>query len=132
MADQNDPFPYKMSAPPFIPPSKVIHNLLTHPNRTLKLPFPTPQLASTAHRALAVDAELSPLVRRSFATSESDAHELVVEYAATTNRMLRVAVNGFLESVGVVLGVMRELDTDVYDKGDVGDLSGVQGLEVKS
>lgn len=34
-------------------------------------------------------------------------------YRATTNRMLRVAVNGFLESLGVVLGVMEELDVDV-------------------
>lgn len=34
-------------------------------------------------------------------------------YTATTNRMLRVAVNGFMESLGVVLGVMEELDVDV-------------------
>jgi len=27
--------------------------------------------------------------------------------------MLRVAVNGFMESLGVVLGVMTELDVDV-------------------
>ena len=27
--------------------------------------------------------------------------------------MLRVAVNGFMESLGVVLGVMEELDVDV-------------------
>jgi EKC/KEOPS complex subunit PCC1/LAGE3 len=53
-----------------------------------------------------------------------------VEYSATTNRMLRVAVNGFLESVGVVVGVMRELDTDVVERsmGGEADLSGVQGL----
>lgn len=37
-------------------------------------------------------------------------------YAATTNRMLRVAVNGFMESIGVVLGVMEELDVDVLDE----------------
>jgi hypothetical protein len=34
-------------------------------------------------------------------------------YAAATNRMLRVAVNGFMESLGVVLAVMEELDVDV-------------------
>jgi len=28
--------------------------------------------------------------------------------------MLRVAVNGFMESLGVVLGVMEELDADVF------------------
>ena len=101
-------------------------------------------------RALSVDAELSPLVHRSFsltypATSHGttinnssdtssearlkgnaplalgakiagDNEELTVlrtEYKATTNRMLRVAVNGFMESLGVVLGVMEELDVDV-------------------
>lgn len=38
---------------------------------------------------------------------------LKTTYRATTNRMLRVAVNGFMESLGVVLGVMAELDVDV-------------------
>jgi EKC/KEOPS complex subunit PCC1/LAGE3 len=38
---------------------------------------------------------------------------LQTTYRATTNRMLRVAVNGFMESLGVVLGVMKELDVDV-------------------
>jgi EKC/KEOPS complex subunit PCC1/LAGE3 len=39
-------------------------------------------------------------------------------YAATTNRMLRVAVNGFMESLGVVLGVMEELDVDVLAESE--------------
>jgi EKC/KEOPS complex subunit PCC1/LAGE3 len=30
--------------------------------------------------------------------------------------MLRVAVNGFMESLGVVLGVMEELDVDVLSE----------------
>lgn len=38
---------------------------------------------------------------------------LLTEYKAKTNRMLRVAVNGFMESLGVVLGVMEKLDVDV-------------------
>jgi EKC/KEOPS complex subunit PCC1/LAGE3 len=38
---------------------------------------------------------------------------LRTEYKATTNRMLRVAVNGFMESLGVALGIMEELDVDV-------------------
>ena len=38
---------------------------------------------------------------------------LRTEYTATTNRMLRVAVNGFMESLGVVIGIMEELDVDV-------------------
>ena len=40
---------------------------------------------------------------------------LETTYRATTNRMLRVAVNGFMESLGVVLGVMEELDVDVLE-----------------
>lgn len=38
---------------------------------------------------------------------------MMVKYIATTNRMLRVSVNGFMENLGVVLGVMAELDIDV-------------------
>lgn len=38
---------------------------------------------------------------------------LRTEYKATTNRTLRVAVNGFMESLGVVLHVMEELDVDI-------------------
>ena len=41
---------------------------------------------------------------------------LRTEYKATTNRMLRVAVNGFMESLGVVLGIMEELDVDMMAK----------------
>ena len=83
-------------------------------------------------RALEVDAELSPFVRRTFALEtpnckapseprekkqKKDPEEskvvLKTTYSATTNRMLRVSVNGFMESLGVVLGVMAELDADV-------------------
>ena len=76
-----------------------------------------------------MDEELSPLVIRTFSLgntgktatngtngdlgSEDDKCILRTEYKATTNRMLRVAVNGFMESLSVVLGVMEELDVDV-------------------
>lgn len=86
----------------------------------IDIPLPDNRLASTALRALQVDAELSPLVRRSFSLAslnngdhEEDKTILRTEYKATTNRMLRVAVNGFMESLGVVLQVMEELDVDV-------------------
>lgn len=117
-------------------------------SRIISIPLPTNRLAVSALRALQVDAELSPLVRRSFflrtlnlmeqngneanpnGIANSKAHNgikvqleahaleenktvLRTEYKATTNRMLRVAVNGFMESLGVVLGVMEELDVDV-------------------
>ncbi|KAJ5674053.1 EKC/KEOPS complex subunit Pcc1 [Penicillium macrosclerotiorum] len=99
---------------------------------TISLPFPTHRLASSALQALEVDAELSPFVRRTLTlTAPSSKHSaepqekklkqdpdesktvLQTIYRATTNRMLRVAVNGFMESLGVVLGVMTELDVDV-------------------
>jgi EKC/KEOPS complex subunit PCC1/LAGE3 len=91
----------------------------------ISLPLPTHRLASSALRALSVDAELSPLVKRSFTlvaaeasgpgsqSQEASKTILQTTYHAATNRMLRVAVNGFMESLGVVLSVMEELDVDV-------------------
>ncbi|RYP24755.1 hypothetical protein DL765_000301 [Monosporascus sp. GIB2] len=89
---------------------------------TVDVPFPTPRLVSIALRALQVDKELSPLVRRTFsvaAQKESSIEEdaqgniLRTEYRATTNRMLRVAVNAFMDSLSLVIQVMEELDEDV-------------------
>ena len=99
--------------------------------RRIDVPLPTERLAQAAKKALQVDQELSPLVRRSFSIiapaipSSNAANSLIspapeqtifrTEYKATTNRMLRVAVNGFMESLGVVLGIMEELDVDVLE-----------------
>jgi EKC/KEOPS complex subunit PCC1/LAGE3 len=106
----------------------------SHLHSQLTIPFPSRHYALTAQRVLSVDAELSPLVRRAFHLAGSDKEEeqnvLVVDYAATTNRMLRVAVNGFFESVGVVIGVMKELDVDVVYEPVKESLEGVQGLVV--
>jgi EKC/KEOPS complex subunit PCC1/LAGE3 len=77
-----------------------------------------------------VDPELSPLVRRQLTVvpaptskstqgspngqdADADTRLLEVQYRATTNRMLRVAVNGFMESLKLVVEVMEQLDTDV-------------------
>ena len=119
------------------------------PPSILSIPLPTRRLASSALRALQVDAELSPLVQRSFSLADQETSTLpsvtqpdrsleatekeqgvnitgpeeamktilVTEYKATTNRMLRVAVNGFMESLSLVLGVMEELDVDVLSEG---------------
>lgn len=85
-----------------------------------------------------MDEELSPLVRRSFSLvspsgkDEVDVEEKTVlrtEYKATTNRMLRVAVNGFFESLNVVIQVMEELDVDVLHEKGLEGLEGVQGVE---
>ncbi|EMD58905.1 hypothetical protein COCSADRAFT_176147 [Bipolaris sorokiniana ND90Pr] len=101
---------------------------------TLHIPFPTAHLAQTAQLSLSVDTELSPLVRRAFTLTtpagSTEQSVLQVDYAATTNRMLRVAVNGFVESASVVVGVMKELDTDVVHEPTKEELEGVQGLDV--
>ncbi|TKA83328.1 hypothetical protein B0A55_00616 [Friedmanniomyces simplex] len=123
----------------------------------LHIPFPTHRLAKAALRTLCVDEELSPLVKRSFSLAapaqlvhspltsteqltaslpdsslaENDERQIVlrVDYKATTNRMLRVAVNGFFESLGVVIQVMEELDVDVLHEKGLEGLEGVQGVE---
>ncbi|KAG9237627.1 transcription factor Pcc1-domain-containing protein [Amylocarpus encephaloides] len=86
---------------------------------TIDTPLPTHRLAAIALQALGVDKELSPLVCRAFSTVSPDHSSpetvLRTEYKATTNRMLRVAVNGFMESLSVVLGVIEELDVDVLE-----------------
>lgn len=94
----------------------------------LNVPFPTARLATTALKAIQVDPELSPLVRRQLTVvpaptstqgspsgGDADVRLLEVQYRATTNRMLRVAVNGFMESLKLVVEVMEQLDTDVLD-----------------
>ncbi|KAI8950485.1 transcription factor Pcc1-domain-containing protein [Xylaria longipes] len=92
---------------------------------TIEAPFPTSRLASTALQALQVDKELSPLVSRTFALApsedaiaNSEISVLRVEYKATTNRMLRVAVNSFMESLSLIIEIMGELDEDVLAASD--------------
>ena len=101
------------------------------------MPLPDYRLASIALRAIKVDAELSPLVRRKFSLlaqsgvpaidgqigiglDDQSSTVLRIDYSATTNRMLRVAVNGFMESLGVVLQVMEKLDVDVLGSTNQG------------
>lgn len=61
-----------------------------------------------------------PLTSLSYEETSDESTVLKTEYKATTNRMLRVAVNGFMESLGVVIGIMEELDEDVLDAGEEG------------
>lgn len=53
---------------------------------------------------------------------------LRVIYRATTNRMLRVSVNGFFESLRLVVQVMEDLDVDVCMNDGREELTKVQGL----
>lgn len=109
-------------------------DVLTY-DREIKIPFPSSRLSSIALRSLSVDKELSPLVQRSFtlespstSLSEDGKSVLKVNYSATTNRMLRVSVNGFWESLRLVVEVMEELDEDVVGDDRAMELGGVQGL----
>lgn len=108
--------------------------------RVIRIPFPSSRLAKAAYRAISVDQELSALVQRSFslegpdasavaAVEESDRVVLRTAYKAITNRMLRVAVNGFFDSLGTVIQVMEELDVDVLHQKGLEGLEGVQGVE---
>ena len=69
--------------------------------RTLALTTPTPETAA------------EPQEKKQKQDPDESKTVLQTTYYATTNRMLRVAVNGFMESLGVILGVMTELDVDV-------------------
>lgn len=99
----------------------------------IDVPFPTARLSSIAIKAITVDKELSPLVRREFSTvnvasasggagARVDGDDDVtgqnvmrVLYKATTNRMLRVSVNSFMDSLSLILEVMERLDADVLE-----------------
>ncbi|KAF9893044.1 hypothetical protein FE257_012455 [Aspergillus nanangensis] len=92
---------------------------------TLNIPLLTERLAKSALETVEVDTELSPFVRRDLALTNAPPSKaaspepnsvLEVTYRATTNRMLRVAVNGLMESLGVVLDIMVQLDTDVLEQ----------------
>ncbi|GAB7340250.1 hypothetical protein MBLNU457_6714t1 [Dothideomycetes sp. NU457] len=100
---------------------------------TIDTPFPTSRLANAALQTLSVDQELSPLVRREFqvlsSTTSTENSVLRTIYSATTNRMLRVSVNGFFESLRVVLQVIEELDADVINEVGLEGLERVQGVE---
>ncbi|KKY38398.1 putative transcription factor pcc1 [Diaporthe ampelina] len=98
----------------------------------IDVPFPTARLASIAIKAITVDKELSPLVRRDFSTVDTafasgaaggvdddddvtGQNVMRVFYKATTNRMLRVSVNSFMDSLSLILEVMERLDADVLE-----------------
>ncbi|KAK4658560.1 hypothetical protein QC762_102800 [Podospora pseudocomata] len=86
---------------------------LTYPcSLSLDVPFPDARLANVALQALGVDKELSTLVQKELSAVDST---LKVRYKATTNRMLRVAVNSFFDSLALVLEVMEQLDVDVIE-----------------
>jgi len=92
-----------------------------------KDPFKAPLLVNAAptqpvHASSAPDT--APV-----GADDEDRTVLQIDYRATTNRMLRVAVNGFFDSLAVVIQVMEELDVDVLHEKGLEGLEGVQGVE---
>lgn len=75
------------------------------------------------------DLVISPDQTTSSGAGDELANILCVHYRATTPRMLRVAVNGLFESVGIIVQVMEELDIDVLHEKGLESLEGVQGIE---
>ncbi|PHH64547.1 hypothetical protein CDD81_4326 [Ophiocordyceps australis] len=83
----------------------------------LSIPFLTPRIATIALETLEADPERSPLVRRQLCLDTSpDISFLQVNYQATTNRMLRVAVNSFMDNLQLFIQVIQQLDVDVINK----------------
>lgn len=96
------------------------------PNAVGSDPFRASLLTGAApEQSLAMPAQQD----RESRASEDGKTILRTTYRATTNRMLRVSVNGFFESMAVVLQVMEELDTDVVHEKGLEGLERVQGVE---
>lgn len=92
-------------------------------------PFRAAILTNAAPKGSIDGVPSDPGLALADAPVDEEATVLRTFYRATTNRMLRVAVNGFFESMGVVLQVMEELDIDVIQEKGLEDLQGVQGVE---
>ncbi|KAM3418425.1 hypothetical protein BST61_g4414 [Cercospora zeina] len=71
----------------------------------------------------------SSIVKGTSSQDDENKTVLKTEYKATTNRMLRVSVNGFFESLGTVIQTMEELDLDVVHAKGLESLEGAQGVE---
>lgn len=96
------------------------------PNALENDPFRASVLANAAPT---ISLDSIPQSADPTASSQENATVLRTVYRATTNRMLRVSVNGFFESLNVVLQVMQDLDVDVIQDQGLEDLEGAQGVE---
>ncbi|KAI9008877.1 CTAG/Pcc1 family [Phycomyces nitens] len=75
----------------------------------LEIPFPNERLAIIAKRVLSVDKELkTDQVKR---TVDTAGKTLTVCFECTSTKMLRVAVNSFLEMLTMVTKTMDQFDT---------------------
>ncbi|KAK9237750.1 CTAG/Pcc1 family [Lipomyces kononenkoae] len=86
---------------------------------TLTIPFHTSRQAEIAYNAISPDPQLKPdqftqVLSIKDASGPGDqliaGRILVAEFEAASERVLRVGVNGFLDSLGVVVGCLKDLD----------------------
>jgi EKC/KEOPS complex subunit PCC1/LAGE3 len=91
-------------------------------HRSFDLVTASPQTSQTPTSSVPqsgplLDGVASPSIESGKQRAEDESKTILqVTYKATTNRMLRVAVNAFMNTLGVVLGVMEELDVDVLEE----------------
>ncbi|KAJ8096856.1 CTAG/Pcc1 family [Lipomyces tetrasporus] len=95
--------------------------MTTHDHHlTLTIPFSTPRQAQIAYNAISPDPQLKPdqftqvlSVSKAIGScdeSNNPGRILIAKFEAESERVLRVGVNGFLESLGVVVGCLKDLD----------------------
>ncbi|KAJ9100371.1 hypothetical protein QFC20_005437 [Naganishia adeliensis] len=73
---------------------------------TLKIPFKSAQHADIARRVILVDRELSAhLVERSLVVEDN---VLIATYRTATVRLLRLATNGFIENLQLVIRTIQQ------------------------
>ncbi|KAK9368112.1 CTAG/Pcc1 family [Lipomyces kononenkoae] len=87
---------------------------------TLTIPFETARQTEIAYNAISPDPQLKPdeFTQVLSITEACDPGDqsipsriiLVAEFEAASERVLRVGVNGFLDSLGVVIGCLKDLD----------------------
>ncbi|KAL7817823.1 Pcc1 domain-containing protein [Trichoderma gracile] len=109
------PFPTPRLASTALKALQVDPELSPLVQRTLSVvssPSSSSSSSSTTTTTSVSDFASSPQTQTQ-TTTGGDAQVLRVEYRATTNRMLRVAVNSFMEGLKLVLEVMEQLDVDV-------------------
>ncbi|KAK9465182.1 CTAG/Pcc1 family [Lipomyces arxii] len=77
---------------------------------TVTIPFETIRQAEIAYKAISPDPQLKPdQFTQELLVGQSNT-SLVAKFTAVSDRVLRVGVNGFMESLGVVVGCLKDLD----------------------
>lgn len=75
---------------------------------TLRIPFDTKAHARVVEQSLSPDKELKP--DQISKTLSVEGHELVAEFHAVSDRVLRVTVNSLLDSVALLIESIEELE----------------------